>query len=327
MDKFINQIKEFINEKGKLGSFITFMFFDTPSEKILELINHKIKLTNTIKDSYKRKQAMDRIFKIKEDFKNYPDNYFKSNGILYLVNESVNKFELDSEVLKVARKEFTSKILYDHGDYYEIPYIIDILTNFEYYDLLLIEKSAHLFHFNKNKTKLLQTLKLDDEEINNAIKKHFSGEYVLGGNGNFKTSFYKNNESNILAEFKVTGYNENNIDNLKEEVTNYYLDKEEEKSIEKLNEILGYIEKYTDTLVFSNKHIYQFVENHVAKTLIIHKSTKLYKRIMELDKSLLSSIDNIYVLFSNKPECKSFLENYKGAIAEMRYQMPENCFD
>ena len=161
MDKFINQIQEFTNEKGKLGSFITFMVFDTPTESILALINHKIKLANTIKDTYKKKQALDRIFKIKEDLKNYSDNYFKSKGIIYLVNESLNKFELPNEVLKVARQEFTSKTLYDHGDYYEIPYIIDMLTNFDYYDLLLIEKSAHLLHFNKNKTKLLTTLKLE----------------------------------------------------------------------------------------------------------------------------------------------------------------------
>ena len=33
-----------------------------------------------------------------------------------------------------------------------------------------------------------------------------TGDYVLGGNGNFKTSFYKNNEKNIIGEFKGVGF-------------------------------------------------------------------------------------------------------------------------
>lgn len=327
MDNFINNIKEFNNVKGKLGSFITFMVFDTSTESILALINAKIKLANTIKDAYKKKQALDRIFKIKEDFKDYPEDFFKNNGILYLVNEELNKFIFPNEVLKVARQEFKSSVLYDHGDYYEIEYIVDILTNFTYYNLLLIEKSAHLYHFNKNKTKLLATCKLNEEDLDKSIRTHFSGQYVLGGNGNFKTNFFKDNESNILAEFKLSGYNENNIDSLKDQVIEYYLDKEEEESLEKLGEFMGYLEKYADTIVVNNKHIFQFVENYAVKTLFIHKSTKLYQRLSELDPAMLNSIDNVYYLFSQKPECKSFLENYKGALAEMRYQMPEDCFD
>jgi len=327
MDNFINEIKGFSQAKGKLGGFITFMVFDRTDDSILALINAKIKLANTIKDTYKKKQALDRLFKIKEDFKDYPEDHFKSNGILYLVNEDLNKFVFPKDVLKVARQEFKSSVLYDHGDFYETDYIIDILTNFDYYNLLLIEKSAHIYHFNKNKTKLLATCKLNEENIDQAIKTHFSGEYVLGGNGNFKTSFFKNNESNILAEFKINGYNENNIDSLKDQVIEYYLDKEEEESLEKLGEFLGYLEKYADTIVYNNKHVYQFVENYAVKTLFIHKSTKLYQRIIELDSAMLKSIDNVYYLVSQKPECQTFLENYKGCLAEMRYEMPEDCFD
>ena len=83
------------------------MVFYSSTESILALINAKIKLANTIKDAYKKKQALDRIFKIKEDFKDYPEDHFKTNGILYLVNEDLNKFIFPKEVLK-AIFEFIS---------------------------------------------------------------------------------------------------------------------------------------------------------------------------------------------------------------------------
>ena len=46
----------------------------------------------------------------------------------------------------------------------------------------------------------------------------------------------------------------------------------------------------------------------------------------ELGESILDSVE-VYILTSNEPECKAFLKDYNGAMAVMRYEMPQDCFD
>ena len=65
MDNFINQLKEYNGIPGKLKTFITFLFFDASHDEINALINHKIKLVNTIQDTYKKNRTMERVYKIK----------------------------------------------------------------------------------------------------------------------------------------------------------------------------------------------------------------------------------------------------------------------
>mgnify|MGYP003705846501 CR=1 FL=1 len=327
MDNFINQIKEYNGIPGKLKTFITFLFFDVGHEEINALINHKIKLVNTIQDTYKKNRTMERVYNIKKDFSEYPNDYFKKKGLIYFVNEELNKIEIPEAALKIAREEFGSNIYYDHGDFYQVPYLLDMFTNFEYYDLILIEKEAHLYHITENKTKFLANVKLDEEEIKKKIGQFFSGDYVLSGNGNFKTNFQKNNEKNIIGEFKGTGFKVGKIEHLKEQTIEFYRKQKEDKALEKMNEYFGNIHTYSDLMVFSNKRIFKFVENYAVKILFIHTSTKLYNRIIEeLGENVLDSVE-LYLLTSNASECQAFLKDYHGAMAIMRYEMPQDCFD
>ena len=204
MDTFINQIKNYSSVKGKLNSFITFFFFDTNHEDLLKYLNHKIKIINTIKDSYKRQKALDRIFLIKDNIKEYKENYFSNKGILYLVNETLEKIELKPNVLKVARSEFKDNIFYDSGDFFATDYLIDMLTNFEFNNLVLMDKKVYIYNINTNKTKLIHTI--DKPELNSLmseINNKVSGPLILGGNGNLKNNFYKENKNSFIKDIKI----------------------------------------------------------------------------------------------------------------------------
>ena len=81
--------------------------------------------------------------------------------------------------------------------------------------------------------------------------------------------------------------------------------------------------QYDNLLLYNNKRIVKFLENCLIKTLIIHKKSPIYQQVQELD---IESIE-YFELSSNNNECKEFLNNYQGAIAEMRYEMAKETFD
>jgi len=325
MDTFINQIKNYSSVKGKLNLFITFFFFDTNHEDLLKYLNYKIKIINTIKDSYKRKKALDRIFLIKDNIKEYKENYFSNKGILYLVNEELEKIELKSNVLKVARSEFKDNIFYDSGDFFATDYLIDMLTNFEFNNLVLMDKKVYIYNINTNKTKLIHTI--DKPELNSLmseINSKISGPLILGGNGNLKNNFYKENKNSFIKDIKITSFKPDKIEHIKEDALKVFQEEAEISILDLLDNYINDSHQYTDLLVYNNKRILKFVENCMAKTVIIHKSSPIYKEIKEMD---LSSIDNFHVLESKNEKCKSFINNYEGSILEMRYVLPQNCFD
>lgn len=326
MNEFVNNIKPFIKLKGKLNSFITLLIYDQNSDNVIKFIDQKIKSVNNIKDNYKKQKILDKLYLIKNNISEYKENYFSKSGILYLVNDDkMDKFELNKNVLKVIREEFSFNIFYQSDDYFYVEYIIDMLTNFEFKNLLLLDnKKAYLYNINKNKTKLIHTTnKLDNDEINSAIKNKFNGDYILGGNGNFKNSFVKNNSNNILGDLKVVSFKPDRIDNIKEEALDLYLEFEENHTITKLKEYTTNMVQYDNLLLYNNNRILKFLENCLIKTLIIHKKSPIYEQVQELD---LDSID-YFELTSNNNDCKEFLNNYQGAIAEMRYEMAKESFD
>jgi hypothetical protein len=324
MEQFIKQVKTFSNIKGKLNSFITFLVFDQSHEEILKFINHKIKLINTIKDTYKKNRALDKVMSIKDDVKTYKNDYFKSKGILYFVGEDFNKIEIKPTILKVCREEFRDNIFYENGDYFETEYIIDILTNFNFYNLVLIDKKSYLYHINKNKTKLLATVnKQDESELLKEISNKFYDNFIVGGNNNFKNTFCKNNTGKIIAELKVSSFKPDRIDHIKQDALKIYLEKEEEKLLDKLSEYTSNLTQYQNLLLFNNDRILKFLENYLIKTVIVHTSSPIYNQIKELDTDSIE----LYELSSNDDKCKTFLKDYQGVIAEMRYEMPKESFD
>jgi hypothetical protein len=329
MDKFIKDVKNFSKVKGKLNTFITFLLFDQSDEEIFKLLDHKIKIVMSMKDGYKRQRALEKIIKIKDDIRDYSDDYFKGRGIVYFVNETLNKIELNKVVMKVVREEFRDNIFYENGDYYETEYIIDMLTNFTFYNLLLMDnKKAYLYHINKNKTKLLDTVhKLDENNILDCIKKHFqnNSQYIIGGTCNFKNTFCKNNKGLILEDIKILSFKPDKIEHIKNNVFDIYKEKDEEKILETLNEYTGNMHQYENVVLFNNERIIKFLENFLVKTLIIHINSPIYERIKDMEIDYESF--EYYVLTSKKDECKNFLRDYEGAIAIMRYEMPKESFD
>ncbi|VVU95739.1 hypothetical protein CPAV1605_1495 [seawater metagenome] len=325
MDNFVKELKLFSKITGKLNTFITFLLYNQSDEEINKFLDHKIKIINGMKDNYKKQRALDKIYQIKEDFNNYPDNNFKNKGILYLVNEEFNKFQLEKNVLKIVRQEFEDNIYFNSGDFFETDYIIDMLTNFEFNNLLLLDnKKAYLYHINTNKTRLIETIsKLDESLIVSAINSKFKGQYILGGNGNFKNTFFKNNKGSIIEDLKIVSFKPDKIQNIKEQALDVYKEKEEADVIKKLNEYLGNLHQYEHLLLFNNQRIIKFLENYLLKTIIIHVNSPIYETIKSMDTDSIE----YHVLSSNNQECKNFINDYNGVIAEMRYEMPKESFD
>jgi len=314
----MDQLKEFKKYEENKETLITIYFYNIKKEEVIDLINRELNKISVIQNVSKKKKLNDRFYNLRVKIDKMGENTIISS--LFLLNDEIFEYKFTQENINTI-KEYKLRDLYVKKDViFDIDYIIDLFTNFEFNYCCQVTKNHLKFKkINNNKNKIINENKFTNEKnmieiINNFILEHKVNELLTSGlNNNIKCL---NNEKNnkILVEEGELGH---------EEINKYFFKRKYEKNNilleKKLNE-LNNPNTNLDLFVFGKlkKEILSSIEYYQLKELYIEER-KLEKLKQFVDESFLNfSIIPIQVINSGDIADK-FIKDYNGLMGIKYY--------
>ena len=283
MDK-LNEYKKYEENKETL---ITIYFCNTDKLDALSIINKELNNISKIQNTSIKTKLNDRLYNLRLKFEKMGDNTVINS--LFLLNNEVFEYKFNDSDLNTI-KEYKLKTYYiKTNTIFEIDYILDVFTNFDFNYFCQISKNHLKFKkINSSKNKIIIENKFLNEKnmielINNFINDQKINELLVFGLNNYiKCLINEKNNKLIIEEGELDHGKINNLFyNRKYEKNNILLEK-------KLNE-LSNSNTNLDLFVFGKlkKEILNAIEYYQLKELYIEER-KLEKLKQFIEESYLN---------------------------------------
>lgn len=309
----MNNLEQYRSISDKYQSLFTILVHDVHMDEIICNLSAQLNKTQAIKSSFKRKYINDRIFNLicylKEQ--EVPKNG-KINSI-YLVGKTIECIELINKQIKILKEYSIRNYLFIFDDYFHIDYLIDLFTNFVFYDVILVNnKSAEHCVLNKNKKKIKRKFKCTKElDIKLYISKNIKNKCLIHGK-----NFIKKNS--LLLHNNYVIYRKLND----EEVFDIFMKEEMKEKHVDLQKCFDMMtnQKELHLVIYGklNNEIKEAVESYRLKKLFIHTNV-----IKELQQMVPTECFNFELVIINSLENndigQTLMDQYNGAIGVAYY--------
>lgn len=301
-------LKDYNNIIDNYESLFSIYIYNKTVNEVIDFFQEELEKAKKINNPIKKHKINNRLF----NFIKYLENNYNENdtlNMIFLLDEKVINYTLNKTEIAIANEFNFPKIFVKCDNNFCIDYFIDLFYNLTFIYGIRINKNEYsLLKLNKNKSKTLESGKINNEEkLNEIIEKIRINEnykdiiVVVGSNYKKivnKKVIIKYENNNIYDIYQNEVMKENNIllkkrlDELKNEKTNY------------------------DLFIFGKLklEIKESIENYIVKELYIEEK--------KLEK-LKTFIDEEYFNFTIIP-IKSiedgdiasiFIKDYNGLMA------------
>lgn len=314
----MNNLNEYKKFEENNETLITIYFYNYKKEEALNLIGKELNKISMIQHISKKKKLNDRFYNLKVKFERMNDDVIINS--LFLLNDDIFEHKFDIEQIKTINEYKLRDIYIKKDTKFDIDYILDLFTNFDFNNVCEISKNNLRFKkLNNNKKKIINELKFSNEKImieniNNFILEHKINELLVYGLNNNIKCLKNEKNSKIIVQDSEMNDNEINL---------YFFNRKYEKNNEllekKLNE-LNNPNTNLDLFVFGKlkKEILQSIEYYQLKELYIEER-KLEKLKQFIDASFLNFTIIPIKSINDNDVASKFINDYNGLMGIKYY--------
>ena len=314
----MDKIKEYKRFYENSETLISIYFINHKKEEILIILNKELSKVSLIQNISKKTKLNDRLYKLKCKIEKLGDNSVINS--LFLINNDLFEYKFTSNDINTIKEYKLREYYLKTDNQFDIDYLIDIFTNFDfYYSCQIGKNNIKLKKINKNKNKLIIENKFTSEKIlielvNNYILEHKINELLIyGAFNNIKCFHELKNNKLLLKEGELDNKNINDIFfNRKYEKNNILLEK-------KLNELKN-PNTNLDLFIFGK------LKKEILEAIECYQLKELYIEERKLDK-LRNFVDDSYLNFTiipiqsleNGDIANTFIKDYNGLMGIKYY--------
>jgi len=165
MNKDLDKYKNIVD---RYDSLYTIIVYNTNINELVDFIYHKLEKIKIIKNIYKRKHINDRLY----FFKQYIDDTIKKDKInsIFLLGKDIIEFELTKSEIKVLSEYNIKPIIFKSGEYFDIDYVNNLLTDFTFYTVIhIMDKNMKHIVLNSTKKKIINEDSIDNINLDEYI--------------------------------------------------------------------------------------------------------------------------------------------------------------
>mgnify|MGYP005989610753 CR=1 FL=1 len=313
----MKELNNFINIHENQETLLTIYISNKKILDVIPIFEKELEKAKNINNTSKKHKICNRYYQFIKKLNDFNEETIIHS--IFLINEEIFEYKLNKEEIEIIKTYNLKEIYFEMDEYFHISYLIDLFTNFEFiYTILLSKNNGKIIIINKNKNKIIDKIKINNENELQDLIDTYKNEYQ------YKNTFIIYGESNLLDKL------ENNKNYIickgKYSYSDIYLiyqdkiDKENLELLEKKLNDLNNEKTNLDLYVFGRLkiEIKESIETYSIKELYIEK------RKIDLLKNF---IDNEYFNFKIIP-IKSFKEgdigdifikNYKGLMGIKYY--------
>jgi hypothetical protein len=197
-------LKSYSSIQENLDTLFTIIIYDSLYEEVLKNIENQLIKAKNINNPVKKFKINNRLFSLS---KNINDNYNEGEKInsIYLVNDKIFEYKLNKIEIQTAIDYKFYKIEIINDTNFKIDYLIDLFYNFNFiYTIKLNKGSLVINKMNKNKEKLLDELKISNENkiiesIENIRKNENYKDYIIiYGSSQYFAKIGESNLKNVI---------------------------------------------------------------------------------------------------------------------------------
>ena len=201
----MDYLKQFINIKETLDILYTILIYNKSVLQILNDINEQQVKAKNITNVVKKNKINERLYL----FENYLNNNFLNQtekiNCIFLINDSIYRFDLTNEMIKVANEYNMRNYFIKVDTFFHVEYLIDFFTNFYFiYNIKFNKNEIILTKMNKSKDKEIYSNKSITEndfvELCNKIKNDYNYKENIFITGNSNMFSKINNIKNIIIK-------------------------------------------------------------------------------------------------------------------------------
>jgi hypothetical protein len=313
----MKELNNFINIRENQETLLTIYISNKKILDVIPIFEKELEKAKNINNTSKKHKICNRYYQFIKKLNDFNEETIIHS--IFLINDEIFEYKLNKEEIEIIKTYNLKEIYFEMDEYFHISYLIDLFTNFEFiYTILLSKNNGKTIIINKNKNKIIDEIKINNENELQDLIDTYKNEYQ------YKNTFIIYGESNLLDKL------ENNKNYIickgKYSYSDIYLiyqdkiDKENLELLEKKLNDLNNEKTNLDLYVFGRLkiEIKESIETYSIKELYIEK------RKIDLLKNF---IDNEYFNFKIIP-IKSlkegdigdiFIKNYKGLMGIKYY--------
>lgn len=308
------------SETDKYESLFTIIVYNTTATTVHENVMHQLEKINNIKNSVKRKYLNDRLY----SFSTYITEqlYYSNNDVInkvFLIGAKINEINMDKKWLQLLNHYTVPKYIFRNGDTFDVDYLIDLLTNDKYKNVLYVKNNTvtHI-HFINTKKREESKFDLKNKKVEDYLKEIVKHQecVIHGVSSCFKTLSIdgQSNKKTIIVP---------NVHLKDEDLREEFKKLEMFEFHERLQTVLDYIgnPKMVDRVLIGNPILHQ-LKNQMVKTLFC--TPPRYKKLLEfISEDEMSNCEVILVvpLVTNDTNDPVMIlrKNYNGIIGLTYY--------
>jgi len=222
---------EYKKIRSKFEGGFTVVVYGLKCDELIDKINHRTNLINTINDRVKKNYLLSRMV----NFHDYISaRYDTNNNIwgIFLIHDTVDYFPIDNEWKKSIEVFDVDNYIFKFNEYFDIDYLVDLLTNTNFYDVVHVGQNKFVhYYFTKSKRKNIHSGESNYNELNTYLTKYNQEQKLQNNNTILSRKIphtLLHGNSHILKNFIESDnlgiYSKNSLN--QEEITEYFEKKE-----------------------------------------------------------------------------------------------------
>ena len=240
----MNILEKYYNIEENTETLISLVIYDKKLSEVKKYFEDQLEKSKKIINIIKKTKINNRLFSF---IKYLNDNYDEESDIIlnnvFLIHDKIISYTLSKKEVETAHLYNLLKIYIKFDTKFDIYYILDIFTNFNFIYTIKINKSdLTIIKLNKNKEKELEVLKINNEQkiienIENIRKLYnYKDLIIIYGNSNLfnkidiiknvlcakellnRTQLYNLYEEQVMKGNHI--YLQKRLDDIKNEKTN-----------------------------------------------------------------------------------------------------------
>lgn len=253
----LDKLKEYSLVEGKHNSLYTYMLYDYSLQTWIDELYKQLKKVNSISNKFKKLVLNKRIFSLITYLKDNRKKLGETVNTICLVGKDVFYYKLKNDEIEILKKYNIRHDLSYHDDYYHIEELIDILSNFNFDDIIELNNSKMCYRqINKYKSFVLLEKKIKNmNEIEEIIDKSDKPFGIIYGKSSFLKKF-KNNKWDVCNKILT-----------RDELLLLFKKNKIGQNNSKLDYIYELIEKADKKLIFGKDDLEQEISNYTVKEL------------------------------------------------------------
>lgn len=305
----MENLKKYKSVIGKSQSLFTILVYDSTLDEILAKLHSHLKKIQTIHSAYKKKVINDRLYEFICYLKDTKESSLNS---IYLVGNKIENIKLSKNEQSVLKEYNVAKYTFMYDSCFHIDYLIDIFTNFTFFDVIVLEKkSAEHYLLNENKRKIIKQFSCSKEsDLTNYITENITGKcFVHGQNMILKNLSFCDH---IFVYKKLV---DSDIFDIfaKEEMKIKHID------LQKCFDMISN-EKQVHLVIYGKlgKDIKEAIEQYRIKKLFVHQ--KVLNKLKDMISEEYFNFDLVEISsLENKDIGQILMDQYDGAIGIAYY--------